>query len=38
MHHFIIGSIVIYRTTIILNILNKVANGIKLRIVTNELT
>ena len=33
MHHLAINSIVIYHTTIILNILNKVADYIELRIV-----
>ena len=33
MRHLAIGSIIIYRTTIILNILNKVARCIELEVV-----
>ena len=38
MRHLAIGSIVVYRTTIISNILNKVANCIEFKIVKGWLT
>ena len=38
MRHFAMGNILVYRTTIIPNTLNKVANCIKLRIVKDWLT
>ena len=37
MHHLIISSIVVYHTTLISNILNKMADYIKLRIVKSWL-
>ena len=38
MYHLIMGSIIVYYTTIIANTLNKVANCIKLRLVKDWLT
>ncbi len=38
MHRLVMGSIVVYYTTIILNILNKLADCIKLRVVKDWLT
>ncbi len=37
-HRFTMGSIVVYRTTIIANTLNEVANCMKLRVVKSWLT
>ena len=38
MYHFAMGNIIVYRTTIISNIFNKVANYIEPRIVKRWLT